>query len=141
MYQCKRFEIYELIPKELYDMLGQNSWLAWSMFDENLLRGIDWLADRYSPKDPVTINNWYWGGAFNQSGLRTVGSEYYSPTSQHSIGKAADLKFKTITADEIREDLRQLKYVPLITRVELDVDWLHVDTKHAGKNEIYFFKP
>lgn len=141
MYQCKRFEIYELIPKELYDMLGQNSWLAWGMFDENLLRGIDWLADRYSPKDPVTINNWYWGGAFNQSGLRTAGSKYYSPTSQHSIGKAGDLKFKTITAEEIREDLRQLKYVPLITRVELDVDWLHVDTKHTGKNEIYFFKP
>lgn len=141
MYECKRFAIYELVPKELYEMMGPNTGVLWNLFDENLLLGLDWIADRYSPKDGVTINDWYWGGEFSQSGLRTTKSEYYSSTSMHSVGMAADMKFKNITAEEIREDLRQLKYAPLITRVENKVSWLHVDTKPTEVKELVFFDP
>lgn len=141
MYECKRFAIYELVPKELYEMFGVNSYVLWRLFDENFLMGIDWLADRYSPKHPVKINDWYWGGSFNESGLRIVDHEYYSPTSMHSHCCSGDLKFSNIAAEEIREDLRQLKYVPLITRVENKVSWLHVDTKPTESKELVFFDP
>lgn len=138
-YKCKHFQIEELVPPEVLELIGEE--VCWRLFDEELLRGIDWLRDEFGP---ATINNWKWRGGFSQSGLRTKSSKYYSPGSMHSFGQAADLKFKNHTPQEIEERLRDYGKIPHITRVENTrhtPSWLHVDTKHTGMDQLYFFNP
>ena len=109
--------------------------VLWGMFDENLLRGIDWLRDKFGP---ITIN----GGSYTQSGLRTKGSSYYSEGSMHSVGKAADLKFKNHTPSEVRQKLKLMESIPYISRIENGTEtWLHVDTKPTDQGRLYFFNP
>ena len=147
MYKCKHFKIYELVPKELYEMLHED--LLWKMFDENILKAFDWIKEEYSPDDPVTINNWYWGGTFSQSGIRTKNSKYYSRGSKHSVACAGDLKFKVITPEEIRKDIQKRiadgETIPYIKRIENGTDtWLHIDTGVAPRGKessVYFFNP
>jgi len=149
MYRCKHFVIEELVPQELYDQVtalplhvDMIQQLLWGMFDEKILRAIDWIKEEYSPNDPVTINNWKWGGNRNWSGLRTTWSGYYREGSQHSIANAFDLVFKNITAEEIRLDLMSRKDVPF-TRVEGGVSWLHIDNRPTDlpKGLVYCFNP
>ena len=140
MYQCKHFAIHELVPKAMYESVGMHTDILWPLFNEDLLRGLDWLRDRYGS---CVINNYGFSehGKFEWSGLRTVDCPVYFAGSMHSVGMACDLKFTNHTAYEIRNDLRKLKNVPFITRIEDGVDWLHVDVKPTGLHEIYFFKP
>jgi len=136
MYEPKHLIIQEIVPPDLFNLFKEPSQL-FARFDEQLLIGADWLRNRYGP---MTCNNWHTGGEFQWSGLRTVGSPHYSQGSMHSVGKALDLKFSKISAEEIRADLRKLEYVPHITRIEDDVNWLHIDTKRTNSNKLYFFK-
>ena len=140
MYQCKHFAIHELVSKALYESFGMHTDLLWSLLDEDLLRGIDWLRERYGS---ATINNYGFSshGNFEWSGLRTVDCPVYSKGSMHSVGMGADLKFTNTSSEDIRQDLKSIGNVPWITRVEDKVDWLHVDVKPTGKSEIYFFNP
>ena len=136
MYEPKHLIIQEIVPPVLYDMMTNPKQL-FALFDEQLLIGADWLRNRYGP---MACNNWHLGGDFKWSGFRTIGSPHYSPGSMHSVGKALDLKFSKIAAEEIRADLRKLEYVPHITRIEDNVSWLHIDTKRTNSNKLYFFK-
>ena len=136
-YKCEHFKIQELVSQKLYSMVHED--ILWQMFDENLLRGIDWLRDQFGP---ITINNWHSGGSFKQSGLRTKNSKYYSSLSMHSVGQAADLKFADWTPKQVSEKLRQFSVVPYIMRIENGTTtWLHVDTKPIGQAGLYFFNP
>jgi hypothetical protein len=135
MYVPKHLIIQEIVPRDLYDIKDKDQ--LFGLFDEQVLMGADWLRNRYGP---MTCNNWHIGGDFNWSGFRTVGSPHYSPGSMHSVGKALDLKFSKISADEIRANLRNLEYVPHITRIEDGVSWLHIDTKPTNNNKLHFFK-
>ncbi len=113
----------------------------WSLLDDDLLQGIDWLRARYGS---AIINNYAYGhGNYEWSGLRLNVPEcpVYSEGSMHSVGKAADIKFKDCTADEIRQDLKRIKVVPWITRLEDKVGWLHCDVKPTNQDEIYLFNP
>lgn len=149
MYVCKHFIIEELVPEEFYNTImalplhpNMAYKLMWSMFDERLLRSFDWIKEEYSPDNPVTINNWKWGGKRNWSCLRTEGSKWYSEGSMHSICEAGDMVFEHITAQQIRDDVIKRTDVPF-TRMEGGVNWLHVDVKHTGlpKGTVYCFNP
>ena len=149
MYRCKHFIIEELVPEELYLEVTRlyihksvAERILWAMFEEDMLKAIDWIKEQYSPNDPVTINNWKWGGNRNWSGLRTVDSPYYRGGSQHSIGNAFDMVFTNITAQEIRADLMTRSDVPF-TRVEGGVSWLHCDNllTDLPKGRVYCFNP
>lgn len=136
MYIPKHLIIQEIVPRDLYDMFKDPVQL-FALFDEQVLMGADWLRNRYGP---MTCNNWHLGGDFKWSGFRTTESPHYSPGSMHSVGKALDLKFSKFSAEEIRANLRNLEYVPHITRIEDGVSWLHIDTKPTNKNKLHFFK-
>ena len=149
MYRCKHFIIEELVPRWFYERVMELPLhpdmavkLLWSMFEEKMLRGIDWIKEEYSPHHPVTINNWKWGGEREWSGLRTTESEYYREGSQHSIANAFDLIFKNTTAAKIRLDLMSRSDVPF-SRVEGGVSWLHVDNHPTDlpKGLVYCFNP
>ena len=135
IYLPKYLAAHEVVDEFLYDELGDN---AFKLFDADVLRGADWLRERYGT---MICNNWKQGGHFSWRGFRTYRSDVHNPRSMHSHGKALDLSFIHATAEEIREDIK-LNGAPFITRIEDDVSWIHIDTKGTKKdNEVYFFKP
>ena len=136
MYTCEFFQLRELVPQKVFERRGAK---AWELLDERLLFAIDRLRGKYGR---MTINNWHWGGDRMWSGLRTPGSPFYSPTSQHSFGRAADILFSDIAAEDVRKDIQANPNSPefdLINAVEIEVPWLHIDVRNCER--ILFFKP
>lgn len=134
MYKCRHFKIHELVPPAIFKKWGEK---AWQFLDENALRQLDLLRDVYGS---MTINNYYWGGDRQWSGLRTPDSPYYSVTSQHTYGKAFDIIFKKISAEEVRSDILEnhdhVNY-SYIMSFEAGVSWLHFDTRNCNRIKIY----
>lgn len=130
IYKCKYFKIYELVPKAVYEARGEK---AWQLLDENILRTIDKLREKYGR---ITINDWKWGGKNQWRGLRTADSKYFSQYSQHTFGRAMDLIFNDITAEDVRQDiLRDLnsELYKYITSFEEGTSWLHIDTRNCDR--------
>ena len=126
MYICKHFDIFELVPESIYKSRGQK---AWELLDDRLLVTIDALRGHFGS---TTINDYKFGGRRQWSGLRTPDSPWYSPTSQHSFGRAVDLIFKDITAEEARKEIirQREKLFSHITGMELNVSWVHIDIRN-----------
>ena len=134
--KSKYFRIEELVPKELYDVLGEK--MCWKLFDDRLIEMLDKIKEKF-PDGSMTVNNWVWGGDRNWSGLRLPGKPYYSPTSQHSLGKAIDAVFSAYTAEEVRHGIMaNIEEFPYIKGIEDDVSWLHVDVR--DRQELLVFK-
>ena len=139
------FRLEELVSKEVYELLGDRAWL---LLDMSLLRDLDkFVTDLKSDTNctAVIINDWLWGGNFNQSGFREHSSEVGAKGSWHREGGGDDLKFKGITALEAYNYLRkkQFKY-PAIKRVEnpeVTKTWLHIDSKSGFGPGLYKFNP
>ncbi len=134
MYQCEHFALHELLPVKSYQLRGEK---GWALLDERLLITLDRLRKRYGP---MTVNNWFWGGEREWSGLRTSDSPFYSRYSQHSFGRAADCLFSAVTVDEVREDILAKPDEPIfefIGSVELGVSWLHFDVRNCNRIETY----
>ena len=82
------FYLDEYIPKELYSQYLYSPHILRCMLDARLIKADQKLREYFGS---VIINNWWHGGERNWSGLRTWNSPYYSPTSQHSFGRASDI--------------------------------------------------
>lgn len=138
-YQCKHFEIQELVSKRVYKDRGNK---AWELLDVRALKTLDALRDHLGVS--LTVNNWKWNGPRQYSGLRTYGTKYYSKYSQHSFGRAFDVVSKDMTAEEMRTfifDNQEL--FPYVGAIELGVSWLHFDVRNARGTEdkIFSFYP
>lgn len=126
-YNCSWFSIDELVPLVIFNDFGTR---AWQFLDTKALVTLDRLRVRYGK---AYVNTYSFGGALQWRGLRTQDSSYYSPTSQHSFGRAFDVTFETVTAEEVRQEIMARSGLPaleMITAIELDVDWLHFDTRN-----------
>ena len=139
MIKAKHFKIHELIPPLTYTRFGNTK--GWMLLDPKLIMLIDAMRERYGS---ATCNNYKYGGNRNWSGLRTSDSPYYSAYSQHSFGRAADLLFNGMTAEEVRQDIIAkpddfLEISPSIS-METGVSWCHVDVRN-GKPGVNLFKP
>ena len=105
------------------------------MIDDRLLRLDDQLREKFGR---IIINNWHTGGNREWSGLRTPESRYYSPTSQHTFGRASDKLFIDSTTDTVRNYiLKNADEFPLLTSLELDVSWLHSDVRNCDRIKTY----
>ena len=136
--RSKHFKLAELVPLSVINSFHED--LLWNMFDEDILKSIDTIKEKFS-KGSISINTYMWNGDRTQSGIRTKNSKYYSEGSMHSVGKAVDMIFSKYTTDEVREYiLANQDEFPFIRRIEADVSWLHIDTKDTGKKEIITFK-
>lgn len=140
MYKCKHFKIYELVDKKTFETTPE--WKLWVAFDDRLLKLIDFLREEFGVS--ITINSWKWGGDRQWSGLRTSASKWYSPWSQHSFGRAVDMRFKGITAPEIRKQLKEMmvqgKLDHITTSITCEenkggvpISWVHLDVRSAPK--------
>lgn len=130
MYKCKYFNIKELVSPGTYNARGEK---AWQLLDDRLLWTLDELRKKYGP---MTINDWSWGGQREWSGLRTPDSPYYSQYSQHSYGRASDIIFKNISAEEVRQHILANSEDPTykyINAMELGVSWCHLDIRNCDR--------
>ncbi len=138
-YRPKSFILQELVAPTIFDRLGED---AWTLFDENALRALQALRDRFGA---LTVNDWHRGGTYRESGLREQNTTTGAPKSAHKSGKAFDCKFRDVLLKDVYAAVttRQDEF-PLIRRVEnikFARTWLHVDTvEHPGKG-IRIFRP
>lgn len=138
IYKPKFFETREFIPKQVYDVRGEKSI---QLMDDRTLITADDLRSRYGK---AVINTWFfwhkdsptWIGFLprNWSGLRVKGCPYGSAFSQHRFGRALDMLFEDVTAEEIRQDIIDgSDLFPHITSLELETSWLHFDTRNCSR--------
>ncbi len=129
MYKCKFFKINELVPVEL---LKYQESVLWGLFDDRLLKAIDFLRDIYGS---IIINDERLG--LNECGfrLKPIGTAIFS---QHLFGRAFDCHIKFIEDknlpktekikeyNNVRNYLRTLEFFNDF-RFEDNVSWLHID--------------
>lgn len=141
MYKPKNFSPKELVCPDIYKLLGDHDDNIYGLFDPCILKWAQWMRERYGA---FIVNDWHSGGQSQSRGLRTKNSPYYSKYSMHSVGKALDLlPAGDYSAQEIITDLKKIKIVPFISRIEdlQGMTWIHGDTKDTGKDETHFFLP
>ena len=130
------FKPWELVPKSVYDVLGVNSLIV---MDERILISIENI--RRMLNRSIVVNNWHEGGAFEQRGFRDsydVGAQF----SSHRFGRAIDFDVQGMSANDVRAwIINHQKDLPYITRMERDVNWVHIDCAAVdNKNGILLFK-
>lgn len=133
----KNFHIKEFVPKEIYDKWGDKS--AWFM-DMRLIKLVQALRDEFGP---ITIN----GGNYNLSGFRPPSSTVGGKLSQHRFGRAADLKFKDVTVQDVyaailkNEEHWMKKGLTTLENIQATPTWLHIDIRHTGLKNILIVNP
>ncbi|MFH2141061.1 MAG: hypothetical protein ABIJ97_01465 [Bacteroidota bacterium] len=133
------FYLDEYIPKEMYSKYIHKPHILIGLIDPRLVKADQMLRDHFGP---VTINNWFHNLERNWSGLRTPESTYYSPTSQHTFGRASDKLFKDADAEEVREYIKKEWKKLGITCIEADVSWVHSDVRFImSQNDLLIVKP
>tara|TARA_Y100000310_G_scaffold343453_1_gene451145 strand:- start:3904 stop:4335 length:432 start_codon:yes stop_codon:yes gene_type:complete len=141
VYKTKHFELYELVPKAIYEATPKNKHhRLWGLFDDRALKTLDRLRDRYGS---ATVNDWHWGGNNQFGGWRPGDCEIGSDLSQHKFGRAFDPKFKLVDPENIRIDILE-PYDPAdelyahIRCIEMDIPWLHFDVRnYTGLLKVY----
>ena len=139
IYKPKYFQLYELLP-EAYWLKRTDLHRLWWLFDERVLWTLDRLRELYGK---CWVNNWYWGGTNEFGGWRPTDCNVGAEWSQHKFGRAADPKFESVTAQQIRDDIMEAfknrdwwrgpyRY---ITCIEHDVPWLHFDCRNWQTTE------
>lgn len=138
MYIPRFFSIEELVHPDVYEKHKERGDRLFMAFDPRALITLDRLRDRYGP---TLVNTWHMGGEFQLSGLRPMDSGTGVSLSQHIFGRAFDCKFKYVTAQEVRSDMRDVgcmspqsedlpKAFQYIARIEdfPNMNWFHFDT-------------
>ena len=90
--------------------------------NERLIFSDQMLRNKFGP---VTLNNWWNGGRFNERGLRVCGTSTGAELSDHFQGNASDKVFKNATAEEVRDYIKLNWKVLGITIIEADTNWVH----------------
>ena len=137
-YICKHFGIKELVSPLAYERKGDK---CWRWFSPDLLKVADRLQEKYGA---CYVNTWglsnpnILGQVFSYSGFH-LPEEYpkRSDFSGHRQWGSLDMKFPSISAEQIRIDLlgfeptksQVLPSIPgfeEITEIEYGVNWLHI---------------
>ena len=129
--KTKYFQIQELVPKAIYEKYGQRSW--W-FIDPRLCVVLDELREQTGTA--IIINN----ANRNWSGFRTPEFTGYSPTSQHSHGRAADC-VADWDVSYVREMIvnGEIKFSYPVS-IEDQVSWLHIDVRNQDE-QVRVFQP
>lgn len=139
-YQPKYFQTHELVSQRCYRQRGEK---AIQLLDNRALMTLDALREQFGP---LTVNNWYWGGERQFSGLRQPGDEHFKPSSQHTSGRAFDFISERFSAAEMRAYIiKHREQFPMITCLEGKISWLHFDVRNleadAGPDAIMLVYP
>lgn len=130
------FKVKEFVSEEVYNLLGDKAIL---LFDPVIIEAVIKIRKFYDR--PITINNWAWGGVFQNRGFRTYNCVVGAAKSAHKDGKALDFDVKGMTAAEVREDIREHWKEWGITEIEEGVNWVHISCRETGLDELKIFYP
>ena len=131
-YISKHFKIQELVPIAVYKARGEK---AWELLDDRALRTLDELRSVFGK---IVVNNWYWGGPRQWSGLRTEASPFGSQYSQHRFGRAFDCIFYETEVSFVRQFILDNPHsFREIRSVELETCWLHFDVRNCTPIKTY----
>ena len=122
----KNLFLDEYIPKELYLQYETKPWILFGLIDARLIKADQKLRNVFGS---VEINNWWLGGVRNYSGLRLPASPDFSPTSQHTFGRASDKLFD-VPAQEVRDFIFAHYLLLGITCIKANVIWVHSDVRY-----------
>jgi len=137
MYVPRHFKAFELVDPITYAKFGEG---ALQLFNPLALQALDTMRDYF--KVPITVNNWKTGGPFKWRGLRTVDCLEGAKWSQHRLGGAFDCDVRGKTADEARSEIIYNKGFKIITCLEADVNWVHLDVRNIDtRNGILIVRP
>jgi len=147
------FNVEEIVSPgiyEKYNHLGDYFFL--SRFDIRLL--VTMVFIRTTLNKTITINDWLWGGRFDERGLRDTSTPMVQDRakkndpwlSAHVVGMAFDFDVKEMTANEVREWLFKFRdCLPYKIRLERKlngefISWVHLDVCDDPRNpKIYSF--
>jgi hypothetical protein len=142
------FEIYEVVPLEIYLAEGEQAWRYIDPEAKQMLFDLrSWI------EKPCIVNDYHFGGESEWRGMRTPtkAAELGAPNSQHKsdpeagiLCKAFDIKIAGENYDRLRTRILSEQKHPLlqrINRMEAGVNWLHIDrgSPPPGHNRIYLF--
>ena len=131
------FDIQELVCPHTYKRFGE---VSWQFFDTDFLENL-LILRRDILQVPMTVNDYKWGGRWTQRGFRcnicqlvrdkTLNNDIY--LTAHANGAGIDSVFKSITAEQARQKIReQYSKFTIPIRIEKDVTWLHFDIYDPG---------
>lgn len=134
----KYFNIKELVCPHTYKRYGESSW---KFLDTEILETLLVLRTKILCV-PLICNNY--SVNLTQRGLRcnlceltkekTLKNILY--ISAHSNGKGFDLTSPKMTAEEMRQKIKENAHLlPHPVRIEKDVNWLHIDCYDDGTGE------
>lgn len=144
------FDIEEIVSPLCYNTYKHKGpYFFLSHFDPRLLQTM--LVIRTLIGKPITINNWKWGGNFDERGLRDnltdlVKKQKSVYLSGHVLAMAFDFDVEGMTAEEVRQWLQDNAHI-LPYRIRLEhkikgkpITWVHLDVKDEPKNpKVYLF--
>jgi hypothetical protein len=128
-YRPKYFALNEVVHPGAIQALGKR---AWTLMDERILRGADWLRELFGP---CTINGKFGGKGFTESGLRDPFTKTGAPFSQHKFGRALDLKFHKVTCKEVYDYIirnpgqARENGITTVEDIAFTGTWLHIDCR------------
>jgi len=139
MYRPVYFEPEELVPPEVFELHGEESY---KLFDDHVLKMLDNFRCQFD--SPLMINNYRLG--YTESGYRTVGTKTGAKRSSHKFACAFDLKTHNMPA--LRQFIKERGADFYIWRVEKfdktvgkHQDWCHVQFGFEPTKDIYYFNP
>jgi len=134
MQLTKHIHSEELLPPE---------WGNSAVIDERLPILLERIRELCGNK-PMILNTWHRGGSMKYRGYRPALCTVGAVKSMHKIGKAADFDIQGMPADDVRAVIRanadELMKLGL-TRIEIGINWVHVDLKYTGLSKLYEFRP
>ncbi len=136
------FQLYKryVTPGDKYNDWGEKYLeLLCRKINRHLVESDQLLADRFGP---VTINNWWIGGQYNNRGFRTSGCGVGTELSDHFQGNASDKSFRDFDSDEVREYIKKRWRDMGITIIEEGVSWVHSSVAWIpDQHELKIIKP
>lgn len=144
------FDVQELVTPWAYKKFkSRGDYFFLSRFDPRLLATILFIRETTGRK--MTINNYKWGGDFDERGVRDnlapiVKARTSAYWSAHVFAMAVDFDLEGMTAEEVREWLvEHSEELPFKIRLEhtlngVSISWVHldvVDDPRLGK--VYLF--
>lgn len=149
------FDIREFVPKSVYDEFGAAFCLRF--VNPIMLHFATWLkielGKKYGVEIAVRINDWHYGGTFNNRAFRPPTSTVGKWTSAHRLAMGIDMDFKRkdtgayIPIKDVFDFVMSKESEVLamgVTRLEDYRDtatWLHADCLYTAKGTIQVVRP
>lgn len=143
------FCIEEFVSEKVFKIHGEN---AWQFISPRLLHTM--LIIRKELDSSITINNWKWGGRFDERGLRENVCDIVSKKTKedklylsgHTMGRAVDFDVKGMKASTVRSWLKNnADLLPCKIRLENEmngkqISWVHLDVfSNKRLPKVYLF--